>query len=95
MGSVGGHLAVGSDLGEEGVAVGPRQHAPKHHAVVPRAAQRTHLVNALDAAARKARGVGRQRGRQRAGVTEHEAAGGAVALSRARPECVSSSLLVY
>ena len=89
MGRVGGHLAVGSDLGEESVAVGPRQHAPKHHAVVPCAAQRAYLVDALDAAAGKTRGVGRQRGRDRARMAEHEAAGGAVALSKARSACVS------
>ena len=88
-GSVGGHLAVGGDLREERVAVGPGEHAPKHHAVVARAAQGAHLVYALDAAAREARGVGRQRGRERASMAAHEAAGRAVALSKAGSACVS------
>ena len=44
VGRVGGHLAVGGDLREERVAVGPGEHAPKHHAVVARAAQGAHLV---------------------------------------------------
>ena len=48
--------------------------------VVARAAQGAHLVDALDAAAREARGVGRQRGRERASMAAHEAAGRAVAL---------------
>ena len=38
-GRVGGHLAVGGDLREERVAVGPGEHTPKNHAVVARAAQ--------------------------------------------------------